>query len=246
MGQFGNQLFQIAAALSLAQENNDIFSHDWYCFCSKQDLSKFFKNKLHAKINDPKIEYVYNENPFGGAYNKIIYKKNMDLFGFFQSEKYFETNKDLIKHYFEPEDVVINNLSSKYDKLINSNSCSIHVRMYHDSPFHQICNMNYFNKAINLINSKEKIDNFLVFSNDIPWCKKNLSSKFSFIEGNHFVEDMFLMSLCKHNIICNSSFSWWGSWLNKNSKKVIISPNKWVPDELNKDIFREDMIRISL
>ena len=78
--------------------------------------------------------------------------------------------------------------------------------------------MTYFNNC----------DNFLIFSDDIVWCKNNfVGDKFIFIEGEEDYIDLWLMSLCNHNIIANSSFSWWGAWLNKNNNKTVIAPKNW-------------------
>ena len=242
-GQLGNQLFQLAAGIALAKENNDIFAHNWHCSYSGQDMSKYFKNKLPTYTGNPKIDFTYND-PIWCDYNKIPYQKNIDLNGFFQSEKYFENNKDLIKHYFEPEEFLINNILSKYGQILAGNTCAIHVRRYNESTPHQLCQSHYFNSAIDFVNSKQKVDNYLVISDDIAWCKKNLPSNVLFVEGNLFIEDLFIMGLCKHNIISNSSFSWWGSWFNCNPNKITIAPSKWFSGK-PEDIYRPDMIRIS-
>jgi hypothetical protein len=93
-----------------------------------------------------------------------------------------------------------------------------------------------------------KINRFLIFSDDIEWCKKNFNSDdFYFVEGNKDIEDLFLMTLCKNHIISNSSFSWWGSWLCENDKKIIIAPNRWFSEEsstIYKDVYTSNMIRI--
>jgi hypothetical protein len=70
---------------------------------------------------------------------------------------------------------------------------------------------------------------FLIFSDDIQWCKQNFPEmkNFVYIEGQKDYEDFLLMSLCNHNIICNSSFSWWAAWINQNSNKIVIAPKKW-------------------
>jgi hypothetical protein len=91
-------------------------------------------------------------------------------------------------------------------------------------------------------------DNILVFSDDISWCKDNLKfDKMNFIEGLDNVEDMWLMSLCDNNIIANSSFSWWGAWLNSNFNKKVIAPLHWFGDSANlntSDIIPTNWIRI--
>ena len=96
-----------------------------------------------------------------------------------------------------------------------------------------ICSIDYYRKAIKIINSKIDDPVYFVFSDDIDWCKQNLKIKHRvyFIDwnkGRDSYKDMVLMSKCKHNIIANSSFSWWGAWLNNNPQKLVIAPNEWV------------------
>ena len=90
--------------------------------------------------------------------------------------------------------------------------------------------------------------NIVVFSDDIPWCKENLIfDNIIFIEGNKDYEDLWLMSLCEHNIIANSSFSWWGAWLNENKNKKVVSPLNWFGQQSNtnqSDIVPESWIKI--
>ena len=92
--------------------------------------------------------------------------------------------------------------------------------------FHPQQSLDYYKQAIETVGPDKT---FVIFSDDIEWCKQNLDfigSKF-FISGNKDYEDMYLMSLCNNNIITNSTFSWWGAWLNKNENKIVISPKIW-------------------
>jgi hypothetical protein len=117
--------------------------------------------------------------------------------------------------------------------------------------FHGLLEMDYYLQAISQIKEKEKAIELFVFSDDLAWCQShlNLSEKIHFVDVNskrdfHF--DLFLMSHCKHNIIANSSFSWWGAWLNKNSEKIVIAPKKWLADTSvnTKDIIPSTWIQI--
>jgi 5'(3')-deoxyribonucleotidase len=91
---------------------------------------------------------------------------------------------------------------------------------------------------------------FLIFSDDIEWCKENfpnISDKFIFIEGNKDYEDLYIMSKCKNNIISNSTFSWWGAWLNQNENKKVVAPLKWFGSSINhntKDLYCDGWIKI--
>ena len=99
----------------------------------------------------------------------------------------------------------------------------------------------YYKNALDIIGGYE---NLYVFSDDINWCKTNLKFKnMVFVEGNDDVEDLWLMSLCDHNIIANSSFSWWGAWLNINPNKKVISPKRWFGEQTN--LSSDDIIPVS-
>jgi hypothetical protein len=166
---------------------------------------------------------------------------NCILNGYWQSEEYFKESVNLIRNDFQ----FIKSLNGKNNELAlkirNSNSVSIHIRRgdyitsAESNKTHGICSLEYYAKAIGLIHTKVKNPVFYIFSDDLDWVKLNLhlTSEYEYIGGNDkncgYV-DMQLMSLCKHNIIANSSFSWWAAWLNDNDKKIIIAPEKWFSD----------------
>ena len=240
-GRLGNQMFQIAAVLGIAMRNKGtpVFPH-WH-------YSSYFKNALPTANDDLGSYPTYFEPQF--VYSPVAYSGNVNLKGYFQSERYFEHCKEIVRYYFEPADLVIENLTKKYP--INSVNCSLHIRKgdYVGNASYYQCDIDYYNRAIQYIKSHILIDNFFVFSDDVGWCKGNLTeNNFIYIEGNQDIEDLFLMSLCNHNIICNSTFSWWGSWLNKNTDKIIIAPNMWFGPALSHyqsyDVYTRDMIRI--
>ena len=116
----------------------------------------------------------------------------------------------------------------KYSEILNGETCSIHVRRGDYlglNGHHPVCDLEYYNKSINLFDKNTK---FLVFSDDIKWCQENFKGEnFIFISGNRDFIDIWLMSLCQNNIIANSTFSWWGAWLNQNINKKVIAPSKW-------------------
>ena len=245
-GRIGNQLFQAAATIAYAKENNLEPVFNWYCTYTKKNMSSFFKHKVSNNLSNLKIEERYSELDY--TYNKIPNKTNVCLSGYFQSEKYFKQYENLIREYFEPNDQVKNKLLAKYGNLLNRETCAIHVRRgdYVNNQYHNVCDLEYYNKAIIKMKELKHIDNFMVFSDDINWCKQNLKG-LTYIEGNLDIEDIFLMSMCNNFIISNSSFSWWGSWLSTNENKTIISPSKWfgkASTNNDKDVYREDMIKL--
>lgn len=247
-GRLGNQLFQIAVTIATAKKNNvNAIFPKWFCGYTNKDFSLFFENQIKQEfgINAPNI---HQEGSF--TYSPIQYNKGLCLRGYYQSEKYFEDFKDDIKFYFKPKKSIIDRLEKKYKKILNGNTCSIHIRRgdYVDNSFHYVCDLNYYNRAIDRIKEMSKINRFLIFSDDIEWCKLNfIGEEFNFIEGNRDIEDLFLMTLCKNHIISNSSFSWWGSWLCENNDKIIIAPNRWFTEKNStdyKDVYTNNMTRI--
>jgi len=123
------------------------------------------------------------------------------------------------------------------NKIISTNSVSIHIRRgdylspAHYSIYGNICTLEYYDNAISYIESKIEKPFFFIFSDDIEWVNSNLNIKDSIIidwnRGEYSVIDMFLMSKCHSNIIANSTFSWWGAFLNSNKSAISICPKKW-------------------
>lgn len=205
---------------------------------------KFFK-KIYKKVR--KIIYLFLNGVFIEKWGmirlpKFNTKKNIYCLGAFQSEKYFYDIRDIIRQELEFP-IIKDELNKKIEKEIrNSNSVSIHVRRgdyLKDKGLGGLAPLKYYQNAIEYI--KSKIDNpcFFVFSNDIEWCKQNLDLENCYYidwnKGKESYRDMQLMSLCKHNIIPNSSFSWWGAWLNNNPDKIVITPEKWFNDCVKMD-----------
>ncbi len=213
-GRLGNQLFQIAVTEALAKENNVIAKFP------KWEYSNYFKNQINQTLDLSEIKSSYSEPVF--HYNEIKYSENMDLKGYFQSEKYFIKYKNHILNLFEFTDEI---KQTDYQFA----DCSIHVRRtdyLNLQEYHPCCDLNYYQNAINIMKNNG-CKTFLVFSDDIEWCKQNLSKEFIYVENQSNIKDLYLMSQCKNNIIANSSFSWWASWLNKTPNKNIIAPKKW-------------------
>lgn len=196
------------------------------------------------------------------AYNENFIKnstKNAYVRGLWQSEKYFQDISGIIRSEFQVK--IPPNTSNQriIDKInLSENAISLHVRRgefankneYNDTI--GTCNRSYYDNAISILIKKYKNIDFFIFSDDIAWCKtefNNLDQPTNFIDFNDAstdYEDLRLMSLCKHNIIANSTFSWWGAWLNQNPHKIVIAPQKWFSgwDYDTKDLIPENWIRI--
>jgi hypothetical protein len=165
------------------------------------------------------------------------------LEGFFQCEKYFYNIRQvLLKEFTLKEELseYSRNIKEKLEKKNKNKKVSLHIRRGDyisnntTNIVHGLCDIDYYNNAISYLNNKLEIFDIYVFSDDLLWAKENLQYKnIYFIENEtkrpaH--EDIYLMSLCDCNIIANSSFSWWGAWLNQNKEKIVIAPKKWFSD----------------
>mgnify|MGYP003526354171 FL=1 len=258
-GRLGNQLFQIAATLSTAKKYNAI------ALFPQWEYQKYF-----APIGSPltvEPNYHYREPAF--HYTEIDWNdadcinnsqsenKVLNLHGYFQSEKYFDSCKRLILSAFEPNKDFLNKLKATaiYSKApSNSVTCSIHVRRgdYVNNDFYAQLGFNYYKQALICVNEIAyhrgvTISKFVVFSDDIDYCRNIFKGdEFLFISGAD-IEDLFLMSYCDYNICANSSFSWWAHYLNQNNGKIGIFPKQWFGENttLNtKDLYTEKMILI--
>lgn len=177
---------------------------------------------------------IVEENEFSYKPEKLSEcTRNSYIDGYWQSEKYFiEIRSILLNEFSFP--VLTKQNKTILEKILNTNSVSVHVRRgdFLNNLAHGSCSLEYYSYAIKKIRELVESPFFFFFSDDIHWVKQNMESNnnITFIDWNFGVEsynDMHLMSLCKHNIIANSSFSWWGAWLNQNPNKIVIAPKKW-------------------
>ena len=250
-GGLGNQMFQYAFYLKL----KELFPRTVFLFdISKSqichngyELDKVFNiDSLKQTRNYRYLEryfawlFIFFRNvthPSGFHFHEEILT-NTGLFvkyeGYWQTEKYFIDIKDTIYAAFSFR---TNNLSNNSIKLSNElrkgNHVSVHVRRgdYLSTGFYGPCTLAYYKKAIDFFQKIDSHFSFVFFSDDIEWVKENIK-----IDNGIYVtwnkrenswQDMYLMSICSHNIIANSSFSWWGAWMNKNPHKIVVAPHIW-------------------
>jgi hypothetical protein len=235
-GRLGNNLFQLAAGLNLAIENND------EVVAPRADFYKFI-NFVPQHASFLQYSSHYTEPCF--EYKKIPYTKDMLMTGYFQSEKYFKDNKEAVIKKLSIKQVYEEQIKEKYRDLLAQDTISLHVRRtdyVNIQDYHPLQTLDYYNKALEYIGTKDR--KVVVFSDDIEWCKtKFVGDKFVFIEKNIPIVDMFLMSYCNHHIIANSSFSWWGAYFNQNENKKVVAPSNWFGSTANlnsKDIYCSD------
>lgn len=171
------------------------------------------------------------------AFNADVFSlpSNCYLEGYWQSESYFKDIEKIIRANFVFRKPLLGQNAEIADKIRISNSVSLHVRRGDYMANHSIhfpCTVDYYNQAMRYIDSHLSNPVYFLFSDDIEWARENLlfNSHYYFINnnvGSDSYNDMHLMSLCDHHIIANSSFSWWGAWLNSCKDKMVIAPRRW-------------------
>ena len=287
----GNQMFQYAAAKSLASHLNTplLLDISWYHASESAQTPRAFELNVYPEIQEsiasPEMINELIRPASVGIVNKIKHRLNrmravhrqwafvephfhfypsffearnsVYLSGYWQSEKYFLPIADQIRQTFTlniPEaDVNFNVLK----RIQSVNAISIHVRrgdMIKNpdvAHVHGSCNLDYYQRAMKLIEKSVNEPVYFIFSDDTDWCKENLKSMhpLEFITGNEEDRafwDIQLMRNCKHHITANSSFSWWGAWLNPSASKKVISPLRWFADDSKdtSDLIPADWMRI--
>jgi len=259
-GRLGNQLFQAAAAISLALDNNcDLLLPKKMLQWQKEDVGTTMQKILwrlpRSKISKRKLSQTYNQ-PVFSKYEPIPFHPNMRLSGYFESEKHFKHHKEVIVNLFSPSLEITRYLYSHYKQIIeHPKSVAIHVRTFYrdylkDGPhFYEAFpapDLTYFEKALAFFGDDAL---FVVFSDHIDWCKKTFarfSKNFVFIENEAYYHDFYLISLCKHVITSNSTFSWWAAYLNPNPGKIILARTPWFycKERPSEDIIPADWICI--
>lgn len=229
-GGLGNYMFQIAATATLANQLGtdfvvDVSDHmvvhnDWTNY--KENI---FRN---VKFGTPNVTNIHNFSGF--PYSPLPLQDNIKLQGHPQSEKYLD--RDLILDLFAVRLLVSDEMVSDFG--ITENSVSLHVRrgdFVGLQNHHPLCTMDYYEEAMDVI-GRDKT--FYVFSDDWEWCTKNFKDCYV-VEPTYDWLDLILMSRCAHNIIANSTFSWWSAWLNENENKTVIAPKQWFGPAKNVD-----------
>lgn len=178
------------------------------------------------------------------------------LVGYWQSEKYFRSISSVIRTDFTFKTPLVNRNAKLAEQIGQVNAVSLHVRRgdYAKNPrtnaTHGLCSLDYYQAAIQYIADRVEQPCFFIFSDDIAWVKDNLKMDFpcQYVDHNQGAEsynDMRLMCLCQHQIIANSSFSWWGAWLNPGPEKIVVAPQKWFANGNNiKDLFPQGWVKL--
>jgi hypothetical protein len=226
-----------------------------------QQVQKFEKPSLLTRVINKTRPYykksVYYEPHFHFDPNFFKASPGTMLVGYWQSEKYFSSISSVIRDNFAIKNKLSAATLNIYEQASGTNSVSIHIRRgdYISNPetkrVHGSCDLEYYEKAIETLIERSGVTHLFIFSDDISWARQNIRSSLTTVFVDHngeqqAYEDLYLMSNCKHNIIANSSFSWWGAWLNNNPGKNVIAPKKWFNDfpADTKDLYPSNWITI--
>lgn len=266
----GNQMFQYALSRCFAKKENRVVGDlTSYSLLDNRTfiLPLIFPNVIFEKCNyatkvyyEKIVDCLYKEP----AISTIDYlETDMSLLevkqgmfkGYWQNWKYAEIVKEELYHDFEFRNTNDFKLKKIINWVSNRNTVSVHIRrgdyLQIYKLYGNICTDIYYEKAMNYIMQQEKSVIFVFLSDDIDW----VSEKYKNLENVIFIRtdmfdayedwyDMCIMSHCKHNIIANSTFSWWGAWLNKNPYKIVVAPQKWINGTEIQDICPVDWIRM--
>ncbi len=273
----GNQMFQYALGKRLSLDWHDELKVDlaWFKNIKAGDIPRDLEiNSFNVVLNEASETEIYRSTPsiFFRAVDRILgrlnrnhfyrfypqllrKKKNVYLDGYYQNYRYFESIRNVLLSEFILKfgyNQIVDEIKSKIEMA--GESVAIHIRRGDFATtrkgYNGLCDLAYYQKALDVINNKYSEVKLFVFSDDIEWAKLNLkfSSPMVFVSRPILkpAEELFLMSLCKHQIIANSTFSWWAAWLNKNSQKIIVSPSVWlVAQDINIDyLLPPDWVRL--
>jgi len=266
--KFNQKLYMDTSSFSYYQTRNEQYKltnqqiRDYqlkYFNIKSKVLNKYFQHHIIRPITNSNksnlysktIEIIFNFkiiSPISFSQLQLKHVKNIIIEGYWQNQDIIEEYKEeLLKELSLKEP-----LHSRYGEYLNqinsTNSIGVHIRRgdYVDNTIMKNkfveCNSEYYHDSISYIDNIISDTNFFVFSDDIEWARNNInySKKMNFvdIDGLAF-EHLYLMSRCKHQIIANSTFSWWAAWLNKNSSKLVLYPKNWYYDkELNNTVIR--------
>ncbi len=258
-GGLGNQMFQYATARAVAERTGaevllDLRGFESYVLrkpalhrwcvnariASTRELHRYPEWRLWLSRRLASMGVAtrcYNEPRLGFDPTVLGMRTPLHLNGYFQSERYFASVRPKLFEEFVPQ-APLSPANQRISQVAaETNSVSIHVRRgdYVSDPrnmdVHGICDVGYYDRAIELLRKRTGSATYFVFSDDLDWARQNIRTPgpVFHVEGNENDPEMdiHLMTRCKHNICANSSFSWWGAWLNRNAGKIVVAPARW-------------------
>lgn len=221
---------------------------------------KIFFDPFYDKLRLKRIllPFYYPERTY--AYDPDVFAQNNNIYfdGYWQTEKYFTHIADELRKEITPIKPLSEYSQSIRAEIQKTNAVSLHVRRgdyitdTSANAYHSVCSMEYYQRAITYMTERIPSPHFFIFSDDYEWSVENfkfLKHPFTCVRGSEErnYEDMRLMAQCKHHIIANSSFSWWGAWLNPSKEKQVIAPKQWfanAPKNDTRDLLPEEWVKM--
>ena len=251
MGGLGNQMFQIAHTYAQGLRNGvEVkFKPVAYTPMQAHQPTKYLDN-IFRKIKFEDFTTNQKQIKAGWPFEEINppLNDNIEFFGYFQSSKNFYGFNEEIKKLFSPSQIFLEKIYQKYPQLQNKNNISIHIRRgdyLKISDILPVVDISYIQKCMETIS---EYDNIFVFSDDKIWVKENIKfENIIYVDGLEDYEELWTISLCRINITVNSSFSWWGAYLNENENKLVFTPSIWFGPQGEKnyeDIYEKNWIKI--
>ena len=205
-------------------------------YFSKNQLLRKIYSIYQGRLDYYKRSFINEKNALEHDPNLTVAPRHCLLSGYWQSEKYFIKVAKFIQSEFTLSQP-LSREAKELEKIIcnTKNTVSVHVRRgdyISEKTNHWVCSVDYYEKAIRFIANEVYQPHFFFFSDDIDWVKKYLRIQHpaTYIDNQNThndVEDLFLMSQCRHHINANSSFSWWGAWLGEKDGSIICTPSRW-------------------
>ena len=261
-GGMGNQMFQYAMAKNMSAKLGVPLLLNTLRFnsCMMRQYSLGLWKGVTEQIVDFEPNRVLER---GMPYNKMIQdqiKPGSSIIGYWQTEKYFLEIKDQLQDIFLPKQELTQRGNDTLDKIIAAGDRSVFLTVrrtdYVNSDFHNVLSKDYYDNALRIITNEIPDPVIFIFSDEPEWCKENMNLEYeTYIGGNYDMttkthlgredEELFLMMNCKHAILANSSYSWWGAWLSKNPG-IRVTPIKWFEStkEDSRDIIPYEWIKI--
>jgi len=198
---------------------------------------------------------IYNETPNCFDSHFMSLQNNTYLCGYWQSQMYFQDISDVVRREFQPCAPWSQRNLELAAQISATDSISVHVRRgdyVNDESarmIHGVCTLDFYQACMRQIECVTEAPHYYVFSDEPQWARDNIKTAFPITIVDHndphnAVFDIKLMSLCKHNIIANSSFSWWGAWLNTNPGKIVFAPSKWFCRKEAKDLLPHSWVKV--
>lgn len=215
----------------------------------------FIKKVINSLIG--RFRYKIVRENFNYNFRKEFLQPSKGItfyFGGWHTDQYFIEVREEVLTKFKFNEPIDSENKKLVQEILKTNSVSVHIRrgdyltVDNLDLFGDVCTKAYYEKAIEWITQETKDPHFFVFSNDMKWVKENLSIKnVTYVTQNTGIDswkDMYLMTHCKHNIIANSTFSWWGAWLNQHEKNIVICPTRFLKNDKSTDVYPESWIKI--